>query len=79
MNLTHSISKAPLRKNSPPLPNISQYYHPPGTVQILENSCDASGVERQFEIVGEALTQAIQNNPSLVELISNSSWIISFL
>lgn len=37
-----------------------------------------SGVERQFEIVGEALNQAIQNNPSLAELISNSSRIISF-
>ena len=37
-----------------------------------------SGVERQFEIVGEALNQAIQNNPSLAKLISNSSRIISF-
>ncbi|MDD5025084.1 MAG: DUF86 domain-containing protein [Methanoregula sp.] len=37
-----------------------------------------SGVERQFEIIGEALNQAIQNNPSLAELISNSSRIISF-
>ena len=37
-----------------------------------------SGVERQFEIVGEALNQAIQNDPSLAELISNSSRIISF-
>jgi len=35
-------------------------------------------VERQFEIVGEALIQAIRNYPSLAELISNSSRIISF-
>lgn len=35
-------------------------------------------MERQFEIVGEALNQAIRNNPSLAELISNSSTIISF-
>ena len=37
-----------------------------------------SGVERQFEIIGEALNQAFQNNPSLAESISNSSRIISF-
>ena len=37
-----------------------------------------SGVERQFEIIGEALNRAIQNNPSLGNLISNSSRIISF-
>ena len=37
-----------------------------------------SGVERQFEIIGEALNQAIQHNPSLAVLISNSSMIISF-
>ena len=35
-------------------------------------------MERQFEIVGEARNQAIRNNPSLAELISNSSRIISF-
>ena len=37
-----------------------------------------SGVERQFEIIGEALNQAIQHDPSIEELISNSSRIISF-
>jgi uncharacterized protein with HEPN domain len=37
-----------------------------------------SGVERQFEIIGEALNQAIQYDPSVEELISNSSRIISF-
>lgn len=37
-----------------------------------------SGVERQFEIIGEALNQAIQYDPSVAELISNSSRIISF-
>jgi uncharacterized protein with HEPN domain len=37
-----------------------------------------SGVERQFEIIGEALNQAIQHDPSVEELISNSSRIISF-
>ena len=35
-------------------------------------------MERQFEIVGESLIQAIRNDPSLAELISNSSRIISF-
>ena len=29
-----------------------------------------SGVERQFEIVGQTLSQAIRNDPSLAELIS---------
>jgi len=38
-----------------------------------------SGVERQFKIIGEALNQAIQNNPTLADSISNSSRIISFL
>ncbi|MEN6442898.1 MAG: HepT-like ribonuclease domain-containing protein [Methanoregula sp.] len=37
-----------------------------------------SGVERQFEIMGEALNQAIQYDPSVAELISNSSRISSF-
>jgi len=37
-----------------------------------------SGVERQFEIIGEALNQAIQHDPSVAKLISNSSRIISF-
>ena len=37
-----------------------------------------SGVERQFEIIGEALNQAIQHNPSLAASISNSSRIIAF-
>lgn len=37
-----------------------------------------SAVERQFEIVGEALSQAIQHDPKVAELISNSSRIISF-
>ena len=37
-----------------------------------------SGVERQFEIVGEALCQAIRHDPRVAELISNSSRIISF-
>ena len=37
-----------------------------------------SAVERQFEIVGEALCQAIQHNANVAELISNSSRIISF-
>jgi uncharacterized protein with HEPN domain len=37
-----------------------------------------SGVERQFEIIGEALNQAIQHDPNVAELISNSSRIISF-
>jgi uncharacterized protein with HEPN domain len=37
-----------------------------------------SGVERQFEIIGEALNQAIQHDPSVAELISNTSRIISF-
>jgi uncharacterized protein with HEPN domain len=37
-----------------------------------------SGVERQFEIIGEALNQAIQHDPAVSELISSSSRIISF-
>ena len=37
-----------------------------------------SGVERQLEIIGEALNQAIQHDPEVSRLISNSSRIISF-
>ena len=37
-----------------------------------------SAVERQFEIVGEALSQAVQHDAKVAELISNSSRIISF-
>lgn len=37
-----------------------------------------SGVERQFEIIGEALNQAIRHDPSVATLISTSSRIISF-
>jgi len=37
-----------------------------------------SAVERQFEIIGEALSQAIRVDPSLVERISHSGRIIAF-
>jgi len=37
-----------------------------------------SGVERQFEIIGEALNQAIQHDPSVSRQISNSTRIIAF-
>jgi len=37
-----------------------------------------SGVERQLEIIGEALSQAIKHDPSVAELISSSSRIIPF-
>ena len=37
-----------------------------------------SAVERQFEIAGEALCQAIRRDANVAELISNSSRIISF-
>ena len=37
-----------------------------------------SGVERQFEIIGEALCQAIRHDPGVAEQISNTSRIISF-
>jgi len=38
-----------------------------------------SGVECQFEIVGEALNQALRHDPGLAASISSSSRIISFL
>jgi uncharacterized protein with HEPN domain len=37
-----------------------------------------SAVERQFEIIGEALNQALQQEPSLSEKISNTRQVISF-
>jgi len=37
-----------------------------------------SGVERQFEIIGEALNQALQHDPDLITSISSSPRIISF-
>lgn len=37
-----------------------------------------SGVERQFGIIGEALNQALKVEPSLVDVISNTSQIIAF-
>ena len=37
-----------------------------------------SAVERQFEIIGEALNQALQQMPILSEKISNTRQIISF-
>ena len=37
-----------------------------------------SAVERQFEIIGEALNQALKVDPKLAESISNSGRIIAF-
>ena len=37
-----------------------------------------SAVERQFEIIGEALNQALRSDPSLTEKISHSARIIGF-
>lgn len=37
-----------------------------------------SAVERQFEIIGEALSQAIRVDPNLVEAIRDTSNIIGF-
>lgn len=37
-----------------------------------------SAVERQFEIIGEALNQALKVEPTLAESISNSGRIIAF-
>jgi uncharacterized protein with HEPN domain len=48
---------------------------------LADYSADAllrSAVERQFEIIGEALRLAIREEPELAELISNSGRIIAF-
>ena len=37
-----------------------------------------SGVERQFEIIGEALNQALRYDPGLAKKISSTSRIIAF-
>lgn len=37
-----------------------------------------SGVERQFEIIGEALNQALRHDPTLTAMISSAPRIISF-
>lgn len=37
-----------------------------------------SAVERQFEIIGEALRLAIRDEPTLVEVVTNSGRIIAF-
>jgi uncharacterized protein with HEPN domain len=57
---------------------IAQFTHGKTLADYQQDPLLRSGVERQFEIVGEALKQAIQNNPSLEKFISNSSRIISF-
>ncbi len=57
---------------------IAQFTHSKTLADYQQDPLLRSGVERQFEIIGEALNQAIQNNPSLEKLISNSSRIISF-
>ena len=57
---------------------IAQFTHGKTLADYQKDPLLRSGVERQFEIVGEALNQAIQHDPSVEELISNSSRIISF-
>jgi uncharacterized protein with HEPN domain len=37
-----------------------------------------SAVERQFEIIGEAINQALRREPSLAEQISNTGRVIAF-
>ncbi len=37
-----------------------------------------SAVERQFEVIGEALNQALRSEPSLAVKVSHSSRIIGF-
>jgi len=48
----------------------------------FEDYCDdpliKSGVERQFEIIGEALSQALKMEPSLKDSITSASSIIAF-
>jgi uncharacterized protein with HEPN domain len=43
-----------------------------------EDSLLQSAVERQFEIVGEALNRALRTNPSLQDHISHASRIVAF-
>ena len=44
----------------------------------MRHDRDVAAVERQFEIIGEALRLAIREEPDLAGLITNSSRIIAF-
>ena len=46
--------------------------------QYLSDAMLRSAVERQFEIIGEAMNQALRLDPSLVEAIHDTSDIIAF-
>ena len=46
--------------------------------EYLKDPLLRSGVERQFEIIGEALNQAIKIQPSIAEKIRNTRRIINF-
>jgi uncharacterized protein with HEPN domain len=42
------------------------------------NAMLRSAVERQFEIIGEALNQMLRRDPALTPRISDHQWIIAF-
>ena len=57
---------------------ITQFVHGKTLADYQNDPLLRSGVERQLEIIGEALNQAIQHNPAVSGMISNSSRIVSF-
>jgi uncharacterized protein with HEPN domain len=46
--------------------------------QYLDDEILRSAVERQFEIVGEALSRALEENPSLAEPLPEARGVVGF-
>jgi uncharacterized protein with HEPN domain len=57
---------------------ISKFISGQSLEQFLTDELLQSAVERQFEIIGEALNQALAVDSTLSNNVTNLNWIISF-